>query len=174
MPRAQSRGLSQRHDKTSVHLPANAGFDCETNVIFLCTSFLSTGDRYWVFKDNNVEEGYPRPISDFGLPLGGIDAAFSWAHNDKTYFFKDNLYWCYDDHERRMDPGYPSETILWKGIPSPLDDAMRWSDGESICQFKKHKKKKKSVLRLHWSYSPFCCACQQKLLSPRWDNGSRV
>uniref|UniRef100_A0A8B9GPJ9 Matrix metalloproteinase-17 n=1 Tax=Amazona collaria TaxID=241587 RepID=A0A8B9GPJ9_9PSIT len=89
------------------------------------------GDRYWVFKDNNVEEGYPRPISDFGLPLGGIDAAFSWAHNDKTYFFKDNLYWRYDDHQRRMDPGYPSETMLWKGIPSPLDDAMRWSDGAS-------------------------------------------
>nr|XP_013804622.1 PREDICTED: matrix metalloproteinase-17 [Apteryx mantelli mantelli] len=89
------------------------------------------GDRYWVFKDNNVEEGYPRPISDFGLPPGGIDAAFSWAHNDKTYFFKDSLYWRYDDHERRMDPGYPSETILWKGIPSPLDDAMRWSDGAS-------------------------------------------
>ncbi|XP_014453909.2 matrix metalloproteinase-17 isoform X1 [Alligator mississippiensis] len=87
------------------------------------------GDRYWVFKDNNVEEGYPRPISDFGLPPGGIDAAFSWAHNDKTYFFKDNLYWRYDDHERRMDPSYPSETALWKGIPSPLDDAMRWSDG---------------------------------------------
>ncbi|XP_010224338.1 PREDICTED: myosin light chain kinase 3-like, partial [Tinamus guttatus] len=94
-------------------------------------SFLSSGDRYWVFKDNNVEEGYPRPISDFGLPLGGIDAAFSWAHNDKTYFFKDNLYWRYDDHERRMDPGYPSETALWKGIPTPLDDAMRWSDGAS-------------------------------------------
>uniref|UniRef100_A0A8B9PCS9 Matrix metalloproteinase-17 n=1 Tax=Apteryx owenii TaxID=8824 RepID=A0A8B9PCS9_APTOW len=94
------------------------------------------GDRYWVFKDNNVEEGYPRPISDFGLPLGGIDAAFSWAHNDKTYFFKDSLYWRYDDHERRMDPGYPSETILWKGIPSPLDDAMRWSDGESVYFFR--------------------------------------
>ncbi|XP_064378118.1 matrix metalloproteinase-17 isoform X3 [Dromaius novaehollandiae] len=94
-------------------------------------AFFFKGDRYWLFKDNNVEEGYPRPISDFGLPLGGIDAAFSWAHNDKTYFFKDNLYWRYDDHERRMDPGYPSETTLWKGIPSPLDDAMRWSDGES-------------------------------------------
>ncbi|XP_038618894.1 matrix metalloproteinase-17 [Tachyglossus aculeatus] len=87
------------------------------------------GDRYWVFKDNNVEEGYPRPITDFGLPPGGVDAAFSWAHNDKTYFFKDNLYWRYDDHERRMDPGYPSEATLWKGIPSTLDDAMRWSDG---------------------------------------------
>uniref|UniRef100_A0A8C5UFX9 Uncharacterized protein n=1 Tax=Malurus cyaneus samueli TaxID=2593467 RepID=A0A8C5UFX9_9PASS len=30
-----------------------------------------------------------------------------------------------------MDPGYPSEAIPWKGIHSPLDDAMRWSDGAS-------------------------------------------
>ncbi|XP_043835183.1 matrix metalloproteinase-17 [Dromiciops gliroides] len=89
------------------------------------------GDRYWVFKDNNVEEGYPRPVSDFSLPPGGIDAAFSWAHNDKTYFFKDHLYWRYDDHARRMDPGYPAESPLWRGIPSILDDAMRWSDGAS-------------------------------------------
>ncbi|XP_008572841.1 PREDICTED: matrix metalloproteinase-17 [Galeopterus variegatus] len=89
------------------------------------------GDRYWVFKDNNVEEGYPRPISDFSLPPGGIDAAFSWAHNDRTYFFKDQLYWRYDDHTRRMDPGYPAQSPLWRGVPSRLDDAMRWSDGAS-------------------------------------------
>lgn len=96
----------------------------------LLTSFFSPGDRYWVFKDNNVEEGYPRPISDFGLPLGGIDAAFSWAQNDKTYFFKDDLHWCYDDHQQRMEAGYPLESRLWKGIPSQLDDATHWSDGE--------------------------------------------
>ncbi|XP_060641621.2 matrix metalloproteinase-17 [Anolis sagrei] len=87
------------------------------------------GDKYWLFKDNNVEEGYPRLISDFGLPLGGIDAAFSWALNDKTYFFKDNLYWCYNEYEQRMEPGYPLETTLWQGIPNRLDDATRWSDG---------------------------------------------
>nr|XP_039327812.1 matrix metalloproteinase-17 isoform X1 [Saimiri boliviensis boliviensis] len=89
------------------------------------------GDRYWVFKDNNVEEGYPRPVSDFSLPPGGIDAAFSWAYNDRTYFFKDQLYWRYDDHTRRMDPGYPAQSPPWRGVPSTLDDAMRWSDGAS-------------------------------------------
>lgn len=62
-----------------------------------------------MFKDNNVEEGYPRPVSDFSLPPGGIDAVFTWAHNDRTYFFKDQLYWRYDDHTRRMDPGYPAQ-----------------------------------------------------------------
>ncbi|XP_041083201.1 matrix metalloproteinase-17-like isoform X1 [Polyodon spathula] len=89
------------------------------------------GGKYWVFKDNNVEEGYPRPISDFGLPLDGVDAAFVWTHNDKTYFFKDGLYWRYDDHERRMDTGYPKDVVLWKGVPALLDDAMRWLDGAS-------------------------------------------
>uniref|UniRef100_A0A8C0KDT6 Matrix metalloproteinase-17 n=1 Tax=Canis lupus dingo TaxID=286419 RepID=A0A8C0KDT6_CANLU len=87
------------------------------------------GDRYWVFKDNNVEEGYPRPVSDFGLPPGGVDAAFSWSHNDKTYFFKDQLYWRFDEHTRRMDPGHPARSPPWRGIPSTLDDAMCWSDG---------------------------------------------
>lgn len=91
---------------------------------------LSPGDRYWVFKDTNVEEGFPRPVSDFGLPPGGVDAAFSWAHNDKTYFFKDQWYWRYDEHTRRMDPGHPARSPPWRGVPSTLDDAMRWSDGE--------------------------------------------
>lgn len=94
-------------------------------------SLVLSGGKYWVFKDNNVEEGYPRPISDFGLPLDGVDAAFVWTHNDKTYFFKDGLYWRYDDHERRMDTGYPKDVVLWKGVPALLDDAMRWLDGES-------------------------------------------
>ncbi|XP_063066292.1 matrix metalloproteinase-17-like [Engraulis encrasicolus] len=89
------------------------------------------GAKYWVFKDNNVEEGYPRPISDFGLPMEGVDAVFVWLHNDKTYFFKDSSYWRYDDHLRRMDQGYPKDSALWKGIPMHLDDAMHWSDGAS-------------------------------------------
>ncbi|XP_040203581.1 matrix metalloproteinase-17 isoform X2 [Rana temporaria] len=89
------------------------------------------GDRYWVFKDNNVEEGYPRPITEFGLPPGGVDAAFSWSHIDKTYFFRENLFWSYSEREHRMDDGYPMETTLWKGIPTTLDDAMAWSDGSA-------------------------------------------
>ncbi|XP_072096897.1 matrix metalloproteinase-17 isoform X1 [Mobula birostris] len=87
------------------------------------------GDRYWVFKDNNVEESYPRFITDFGLSVKSIDAAFVSPHNDKTYFFKDNQYWRYDDHQRKMDPGYPKDTGQWKGLPSRIDDAMKWSDG---------------------------------------------
>uniref|UniRef100_A0A672J9A3 Matrix metallopeptidase 17a n=1 Tax=Salarias fasciatus TaxID=181472 RepID=A0A672J9A3_SALFA len=109
------------------------------------------GLKYWVFKDNIVEEGYPRPISDFGLPLEGVDAAFIWLHNDKTYFFKDNRYWHYDDHLRRMDLGYPKDSNLWKGLPSQLDNAMRWSDGEYVKCFglvMQGKKRYTSVVHL--------------------------
>ncbi|XP_029693373.1 matrix metalloproteinase-17-like [Takifugu rubripes] len=89
------------------------------------------GSRYWLFKDNIMEEGYPRPISDFGLPLDGVDAAFVWLHNHKTYFFRERRYWRYDEQLRQMDPGYPKASALWKGLPPDLDDAMSWSDGSS-------------------------------------------
>ncbi|CAF95129.1 unnamed protein product [Tetraodon nigroviridis] len=89
------------------------------------------GSRYWLFKDTIMEEGYPRPISDFGLPLEGVDAAFVWPHNHKTYFFKERRYWRYDEQLRQMDPGYPKDSALWKGLPPQLDDAMSWSDGEA-------------------------------------------
>lgn len=28
-----------------------------------------------------------------------------------------------------MDPGHPARSPPWRGVPSTLDDAMRWSDG---------------------------------------------
>lgn len=89
------------------------------------------GSSYWLFRDTIMEEGFPRPISDLGLPLEGVDAAFVWLHNHKTYFFKERRYWRYDEQLRQMDPGYPKDSALWKGLPPHLDGAMSWSDGEA-------------------------------------------
>lgn len=77
-----------------------------------------------------MEEGSPRPISDFGLPPDGVDAAFVRPHDHKTYFFRERRYWRYDERLRQMDPGYPKDGALWKGLPPGLDAAMSWSDGE--------------------------------------------
>lgn len=53
------------------------------------------GDRYYVFLDNEVERGYPKPLTDLGLPISlkKIDGAMVWGHNGKTYFYSGNNYW---------------------------------------------------------------------------------
>lgn len=89
-----------------------------------------SGPLYWVFKDNGVEEGYPRPVTDFGLPPGGVDAAFSRPHDRKTYFFRGGLQWRFDEATGRMDEGFPTPTALGGQLPTPVDDMLSGSDGE--------------------------------------------
>ncbi|XP_066484155.1 matrix metalloproteinase-25 isoform X1 [Tiliqua scincoides] len=90
------------------------------------------GSHYWVFTDTQVNQGYPHPISDLGLPPGTIiGAAFVWPHNGKTYFLAKDQYWRYDDRMGQVEAGYPKPVTLWKGVPSELDDVTRWNDGNT-------------------------------------------
>nr|XP_033776943.1 matrix metalloproteinase-17-like isoform X3 [Geotrypetes seraphini] len=87
-----------------------------------------SGRQYWVFKDNGMEEGYPRPVTDFGLPEAGVDGAFSHPQDSKTYFFKDGRHWRYDEVVKQMDAGYPEENSVWLHLPSPIDDVISGAD----------------------------------------------
>ncbi|KAM3910157.1 matrix metalloproteinase-25 [Leptodactylus fuscus] len=89
------------------------------------------GSHYWVFKDTAVDPGYPRPLSDFGLNTNEVDGAFVWKHNKKTYFFRHNRYWRFDEQLGRMDPGYPRDSNLWLGLPGDVDDMISWTDGHT-------------------------------------------
>lgn len=89
------------------------------------------GTSYWVFKDTLVESGYPRPLTDFGLNTDGVDGAFVWKHNKKTYFFRHNRYWRFDEQQGRIDPGYPRDSNLWLGLPPDVDDVISWTDGHT-------------------------------------------
>ncbi|XP_034617585.1 matrix metalloproteinase-17-like [Trachemys scripta elegans] len=112
-----------------------------------------SGPLYWVFKDNGVEEGYPRPVTDFGLPQGGVDAAFSRPHDRKTYFFKGGLQWSYDEATGRMDEGSPTHTVLGGQLPTPVDDMLSGSDGE-VYAFKgrQYWKLERHSLKLEMGY----------------------
>nr|XP_056716524.1 matrix metalloproteinase-17-like [Euleptes europaea] len=88
-----------------------------------------SGSLYWVFKDNGVEEGYPRPVTDFGLPQGGIDGAFSWPLDRKTYFFKGELHWCYDEATGHMEEGLPAHKTPWGQFPASVDAVLSENDG---------------------------------------------
>ena len=57
-----------------------------------------------------TRDGYgPQNLTDFGLTedIQKLDAAFVWGKNEKTYFFRSNLYWRYDEMLQKMDEGYP-------------------------------------------------------------------
>lgn len=52
------------------------------------TLFFPTGDHYWEILENQIAEGYPRPISEDWVSLeGDLDAAVTFPTGD-TYIFK--------------------------------------------------------------------------------------
>ncbi len=53
------------------------------------------GNEVWVYKADELESGYPQPISSFELPadLQHIDAAFNFRKNRKTYLFSGEQFW---------------------------------------------------------------------------------
>ena len=70
--------------------------------------------KYWLFDPQTGQartEGYPRSISNWGVP-NNIEGALLHSNN-RTYFFKDGLYWKFDDEFRIVDEKYPRETAEW-------------------------------------------------------------
>ncbi|MGH0174569.1 UNVERIFIED_CONTAM: hypothetical protein FKN15_068392, partial [Acipenser sinensis] len=84
------------------------------------------GNKFWVFKDTTIQPNYPQDLSMFGsgIPGQGIDTAVWWEDVGKTYFFKGDRYWRYNEEVRAMDPGYPKPITVWKGIPDSPQGAF--------------------------------------------------
>lgn len=96
---------------------------------------LTLGDKYWVFKEVTAEPGYPHSLVELGnsLPRDGIDTALRWEPVGKTYFFKGDQYWRYNEEKRTADPGYPKPISVWKGIPDAPQGAFISREGcESV------------------------------------------
>ena len=79
--------------------------------------YFFKGSQYWKFDDKlkttgqpGVSSGYPKLISDvwIGVP-DNIDGAFTWTNN-RTYFFKGNTYYRFDDRMIKVFSGYPYPT----------------------------------------------------------------
>ncbi|MBN3317053.1 MMP16 protein, partial [Atractosteus spatula] len=84
------------------------------------------GNKFWVFKDTTLQPTYPQDLSKFGkgMPSQGIETAVWWEDVAKTYFFKGDRYWRYNEDMRAMDPGYPKPITVWKGIPDSPQGAF--------------------------------------------------
>lgn len=61
-----------------------------------------------------------------------MDGAYVWGRNSRTYFWKGDKYWRYNEIYRKIDPGYPRiVSSIWKKIPTNIDTIMKWSDGKT-------------------------------------------
>ena len=75
------------------------------------------------FFTNELEPGYPRPITDVWKGVwGDVDAVIRGQGDraNKLYFFKGNQYLRYDMTAEKIDPGYPASVRVWGNI---------WSEG---------------------------------------------
>ncbi len=83
-----------------------------------------------MYDNRTLENKSPGPMSDFGLP-DKIDAAMILKYYNKTYFFKKDQVWRYDEFNKSIDTGYPHDSLdVWEGIPSPVHAAFDFDDGK--------------------------------------------
>ncbi|KAJ8937960.1 hypothetical protein NQ314_011647 [Rhamnusium bicolor] len=92
---------------------------------------MFTGKVFWVYDGTNFRENSPKPITSYGLPdyLDDIDAVQTWERNKKTYFYKKDRFWRYNETSKTMDSGYPLHMERWRGVPENLNAATTWKDG---------------------------------------------
>ncbi|XP_076137784.1 vitronectin a [Alosa pseudoharengus] len=88
------------------------------------TLFAFRGIYFFGLDDKSVLPGYPRLIKDVWGISGPIDAAFTRINcQGKTYFFKGNKYWRFEDDV--LDEDYPRDiSVGFEKVPDDLDAAF--------------------------------------------------
>uniref|UniRef100_A0A673LFI5 interstitial collagenase n=1 Tax=Sinocyclocheilus rhinocerous TaxID=307959 RepID=A0A673LFI5_9TELE len=73
--------------------------------------FLFKGKQVWAFNGSNLERGYPKTLSSFGLSslVRKVSAAVYDKNSGKTLLFVDKVYYSYDERAKKMDRGYPQQ-----------------------------------------------------------------
>ncbi|XP_022903605.2 matrix metalloproteinase-14-like isoform X1 [Onthophagus taurus] len=96
-------------------------------------TYFFKGDQFWCFDPTQrppVKNTYPRPISKWkGIP-NNLDGAFQYS-NGYTYFYKDGVYYRFNDRNFAVDVGNPafprSMAYYWFGCQSAPRETIRIS-----------------------------------------------
>ncbi|KAK2870922.1 hypothetical protein Q8A67_023449 [Cirrhinus molitorella] len=125
--------------------------------------FLFKGQRVWAFSGNDLEPGYPKPLSSFGLPesVKKVDAAVHDSNSGKTLLFSDKYYFSYNEKLNKMDKGKPKEVenvfpvVTGKVTAAHMaDDKIYLFSGTNLYEFSSSNKN--LLRRLKNNYFLFC------------------
>ncbi|XP_078142543.1 collagenase 3 [Centroberyx gerrardi] len=86
------------------------------------------GSQYWVIRQLELLEGFPRNISDLGFPprVTSVDAALHFRKARLTVFFTGHECWRYNEVQNMMEESPTPIAQQWPGAPTPLDAAVSY------------------------------------------------
>ncbi|KAK6296054.1 hypothetical protein J4Q44_G00337670 [Coregonus suidteri] len=117
-----------REGPSSTYLPSiNSPVDAAYDIPAKGVAYVFTGPKYWVVRQLKMKSHFGS-IYDYGFParVRNIDAAVHISKYGKTFFFIGHDYYRYDEHRRRMDPGFPRNIQTdWPGIGRRVDAAFQ-------------------------------------------------
>ncbi|XP_022104778.1 matrix metalloproteinase-19-like isoform X2 [Acanthaster planci] len=98
------------------------------------STYIFEGSNVWKFESgaSRISSGFPKTIASTfaGLP-NDIDTAVYYPANGRTYFFKGNQYWRFNNEV--MDANYPRPIRgNWGTLPNDLDAAFIWSGNNNL------------------------------------------
>lgn len=91
---------------------------------------------------NNLNEGSGgRPVyictSNKRSSVVAIDSGFTWGKNKKTYFFRGDEFWMFNDRKQAVAENYPKKIeTYWEGIPNNIDAVFTWGKDNNTYFFK--------------------------------------
>ncbi|XP_017574231.1 matrix metalloproteinase-14a [Pygocentrus nattereri] len=99
------------------------------------------GDKYWVFSEAIMDQGYPKTFKELGtgLPKDRLDAALYYTPTGNTYFFRGNKYYRFNENTRSVDSDYPKPISMWQGVPENVKGAIMSDDGAYTYFYKANK-----------------------------------
>ena len=68
-----------------------------------------------------------------------FDAIESWMGNGRTYIFRRDQYWRFDDSKYRTERNYPQPVKQWRGVPNDIDEMLLWGHNWETYFFKGSK-----------------------------------
>ncbi|KAJ8280962.1 hypothetical protein GJAV_G00061530, partial [Gymnothorax javanicus] len=146
--------------------------------------FAFRGDYFFELDEKAVLPGYPKLIKDvWGIP-GPIDAAFTRINcQGKTYIFKGNKYWRFEDG--MLDDDYPRDiSVGFEKIPDDVNAAFAipasnhlgkekvyFFKGDQYYQYEfKHQPTHEECSRMNRVSPSIPFTCYADLYYDRWEN----